>query len=425
MMLCALKLKVSVIFEFANGIELRAKPFVFPDFPPDMDPRHVEALILTRVPGGYTIATRTGLRRMLCNTVYIGWMKNGDDVVRDEHGQPKICHKPIIPEDLFWNVFNRHSPYLPDGSPNPNLQQWRDRASYEPINAMLRYTLKSANPEAYRIQTASRKHSMKHWRGRSSAGQYIFYDPKDELAAGKSYLVASEVDSVYWKLLYRHLKATKNYENYAKAEQQVADTKVREKNEILAQIEACDRIIEKQTKKLVRIGASDDDEHEEVKNDKAKDEAMRILLDAVREEIANQLREKNRLEERLKTFLTTDNKYAEAMMEWSQLLRGIEDEEDLEKYTTIEERQQLAEVFSVHVTLELLTPRVLCLTVYWRHLEWEAEQAFWLRTAMAAQRWTEEETQRFRVAYAAMTPLALLQAFPDRSWSSLRHRSCT
>src|SRR5947209_1627306 len=285
--------------------ELRAKPFVFPDFPPDMDPRHVEALILTKVPGGYTIATRTGLRRMLSNTVYIGWMKNGDDVVRDEHGQPKICHKPIIPEDLFWNVFNRHSPYLPDGSPNPNLQQWRDRASYEPINAMLRYTLKSANPEAYRIQTASQKHSMKHWRGRSSAGHYIFYDPKDELAAGKSYLVASEVDSVYWKLLYRHLKATKNYENYAKAEQQVADTKVREKNEILAQIEACDRIIEKQKKKLVRLGASNDDEHEEVKNDKAKDEAMRILLDAVREEIANRLREKKRLEERLNAFVTT------------------------------------------------------------------------------------------------------------------------
>jgi hypothetical protein len=83
----------------------------------------------------------------------------------------------------------------------------------------------------------------------------------------------------------------------------------------------------------------------------------------------------------------------------------------------------LAEVFSVSVTLELLTPRVLCLTVYWRHPEWEAEQAFWLRAAMSARRWTDEETERFRVAYATMTPLELLQEFPDRSWSALRHRS--
>lgn len=147
------------------------------------------------------------------------------------------------------------------------------------------------------------------------------------------------------------------------------------------------------------------------------------LIDAVKEEIANQLREKKRLEDRLNTFLTSDNKYAESMMEWSQLLSGIEEEEDLEKYTTIEERQQLAEVFSVRVTLELLSPRVICLTVYWRHPEWEAEQTFWLRTAMAARRWTDEETQRFKAAYATMAPLELLQAFPNRSWSALRHRS--
>jgi hypothetical protein len=404
--------------------ELRARPFVFPDFPPDMDPRHVEALILTKVPGGYTIATRTGLRRMLCNTVYIGWMKNGDDVVRDEHGQPKICHKPIIPEDQFWNVFLRHSPYLPDGSPNPNLQQWRDRESQEPINAMLRFTLKSADPKRYRITAASLRHSAKkNCEGPTNPGQYIFYDPKDELATGKSYLTALEVDSVYWKLLYRHLKATKNYENYARAEQQVADTKEREKNEILAQIEACDRIVEKQKRKLVKIEASEEDEQEGRKKDKAAEEAERLLITAVKEEIASQLREKQRLEERLKTFLTTDTKYADSMLEWSKLLSGIEEEEDLEKYTTIEERQQLAEVFSTHMTMELLSQRVLCLTVYWRHPEWQAEQAFWLRTSMSSQRWTDEEKERFRAAYAIMTPLELLQAFPDRSWSALRHRS--
>jgi len=407
--------------------ELRAKPFVFPDFPPDMDPRHVEALILTKVPGGYTIATRTGLRRMLCNTVYIGWMKNGDDIVRDEHGQPKICHKLIIPEELFWNVFNRHSPYLPDGSPNQNLQRWRDRASHEPINAMLRYVIESSDPRAYRLQTAS----MRHTRGRSSEGQYILYDPKDELATGKTYLLASEVDAVFWKLLYRHLRATKDYRNYAQREELATQAKEREQNEILAQIEACDRIVEKQKKKLLDLGVikeggdvkdpSGDAQDSAVED--AKKKAMVLLVGAIHEEVARQLQDKQRLEERLKTFLTADSKYAEAMMEWSQLLSGIEEEEDLEKYTTIEERQQLAEVFSVSVTLELLAPRVLCLTVYWRHPDWQAEQAFWLRSGMAARRWTDEESERFRVAYATMTPLELLQAFPDRSWSALRHRS--
>jgi len=39
----------------------------------------------------------------------------------------------------------------------------------------------------------------------------------------------------------------------------------------------------------------------------------------------------------------TNNKYTVSMMEWSQLLSGIEEEEYLKKnYTTIEDRQQLA-----------------------------------------------------------------------------------
>lgn len=381
--------------------ELRARPFVFPDFPPDTDPRHVEALILTKVPGGYTFATRCGLRRALCNVVNIGWMKNGDDVVRDKNGQPIVCHEPIVPperqEALFWYCFSAHSPYLPDGTPNPKTQKWRERAG-QPFNALLRRVIASACPERYRIRAAACKD--RYSGERTGEGQYVLYDHTDPLSVGNTYVFASAVDGVYWQLLYGHLQRTKDFDNYDKAEQHAAASKEREKNEILAQIEACKRAKTRLIEKLLKTDDAD-------------------FVQALNEQKKRLNEEQERLEERLQEFLAGDTRFAAAMMEWKELLGDIEDVEDLERYTTLEERYKLVEVFTTDATLELLSPRVLRLTVGWRYPDWKSEAAIWIREGSPTQKWPQEEDEKFRELFNKLSPLELLQAFPRRTWKAM------
>jgi hypothetical protein len=408
--------------ELANNInalfrELRTKPFVFRDFPPDTDPRHVTALVLTKVPGGYIFADRTSLKDTLCNVVNIGWMRNGNDVVRDKNGQPMVCHTPIIPperqDELFWYFFNAHASHLPDGIPNPNVQKWRARTDSNHVNALLRGVIKSANPSAYRITTVTP--SVRNGR-KQDVSQYVLYDPKNESGPGKTYMGATEVDSVYWQLLHSHLQQTKDFNDYAKLEHQATQGKEKEKVILLAQIDACDRIVEKQTKKLIKLDMDDDNK----KGNQAEKEAMSVMINAIKAEIASQIQEKKRLETLLSECTDPEQQYAADMIEWSALIRDIEDIADLERYTTLAERQKIVEVFTISVTLEALSPRILRLTIHWRYPGWKSEAAIWIRESKPVQRWPKEEVERFSQLVDKVTPLELLQAFPNRSWSGLR-----
>ena len=71
--------------------------------------------------GGY-YPSRSGLRGILMNPVYIGhWMVG--DVVERWHN-----HKPIVEEELFWKAFNYLSPVLPDGSTNLDYRPVKQNA---------------------------------------------------------------------------------------------------------------------------------------------------------------------------------------------------------------------------------------------------------------------------------------------------------
>jgi hypothetical protein len=420
--------------------ELRAKPFVFPDFPEDFPPRHAHAVNLLKVPGGWTIGSRSGFTRMMCDTVNIGWMRHGKDVVRDEAGNPKVCHEPIVPEDLFWYVFKSHSSHLPDGSLNPATQKWRDRQRIEAIDAMLRLVISSVDPASYHVIASTQTKDGK----RTSLGNYSFYSPKATTEKGNPSMYASigarEVDRVFWQLLMPRLEATRDIENYADQEAAAFAQKEHEHKEILAQIEACDSAIVKQQAKLLKVDSD-------------------ALITAINEEVHRQLEEKARLQSRLQTFLEGDTKHAEQMKEWNKLvISGLEEimkariraERDkqpldyaelvrkLAKETVqkqeklgivrnrteeIESRQQLALTFAPEVTLELLSPRVLRMVIHWRVPDWKCEEAVWLSVSSHGPFWQDEERARFLAMIGQVSPLELMQAFPNRSWRALTRQA--
>lgn len=412
--------------------ELKTKPFVFPDFPDDFPPRHAQAINLTKVPGGWTISSRSGLTRMMCDVCNIGWMRHRNDVVRNEDGTPKVCHEPIVPEELFWYVFKRHARYLPSGELNPETKRWRERRRDEPLDAMLRPVLESVEPTRYHVIATRQKGDG----GSTSDGYYAFYNPKDTSKRGTNamyaYVNAPEADSVFWRLLAPHLEASADIERYAHQEEDAVARKEREHKEILAQIEACDSAIARQQAKLLKV---DRDE----------------LIKAINEEVRRLAEEKARLQARLQTFLTGDTKYAKQMMEWRKLLassfkeimavrtldeglrvareRALADlraaGEDVRtvRARSTEAGQEIATTFAPKVTLELLSPRVLRMVVHWRIPDWKCEQAVWISETSHGQMWTDDDRARLVETAGNVSALELLQAFPNRSWRALHRQA--
>ncbi|MBX5449698.1 MAG: recombinase family protein [Thermogemmatispora sp.] len=100
--------------------EINTKPYLFPDFGPDMHMFRGK-LQHTKVEGGYTITTIPGLRRLLTNRAYIGyWVYKGEVVSTNNH-------EAIVDPALFAYAYNRLSAMELDGTPNQRLIERRKK----------------------------------------------------------------------------------------------------------------------------------------------------------------------------------------------------------------------------------------------------------------------------------------------------------
>jgi hypothetical protein len=88
--------------------EVAGKP-IFPELPNEIKER-VGHITLTKVEGGYTIKSRTGLEYLLSNPAYIGHTYYKGHLIRNTHA-------PIVDEDDFMFAFNHLSDYTLDGEP--------------------------------------------------------------------------------------------------------------------------------------------------------------------------------------------------------------------------------------------------------------------------------------------------------------------
>jgi hypothetical protein len=391
--------------------ELNKLPFVFPDLP-DLDPRTEGCMAMRKVPGGYSFSAPLSLQRYLINLALIGIKPYKTDVIRDENGKPIITHEPIIPperqEELFWPVFNRYSPFLLDGTPNPRVKK-RNKVTQdgkEEPDAMLRYIIDSSDP-GYFIYIQPRYSTLA-----KRNGQYMYAFVEKAIrtrnkTGGKYMLRTREIDSLFWKRLAAYLHETDDFEAFAEAGEQEKARKEREEKEILAQVDACKSTMAKITKNLAYV-----DEPE--------------LIKAMNDQFKMMNGEKARLEERLVKLQTANEDFTDAMISWHELLAELGDHlEALENYTTLEERQQLAHVFAREVTLKPLSARVYQLVITWRYPEWGAEALTAIREGYPSHLWTEEEDEIIRQHYPSLPYTELLPLLPTRTRDTIRHRAVT
>ena len=128
--------------------EIEAKQCLFPDFPDDIEEAVRNQFVhVTKVAGGYTIASETGLRSLLVNVAYIGYWVYDGELVRTKN------HEPIVDFDTFLFAYNFLSPTKLDGTPNEQVLERRGRYMKWHVPdrpTLLKNCLVSADPH-YRV----------------------------------------------------------------------------------------------------------------------------------------------------------------------------------------------------------------------------------------------------------------------------------
>jgi hypothetical protein len=411
--------------------EYDAMPYMFPDFEEWVDPELVNKCRLTKVKGGYTMGL-TSMTRMLCNPVYIGWWIYDNVILCDERGNPIINHEAIIPkgreEELFWHVFKQRSPYNIDGTKNINTIGQRPRR-YTQLNsppnpAMLKMIIESADP-AYIV----RVHPQYNGKNGDRTGkyQYCLRIRKNGYSGSPHYILPQDtVDTTYWQALMMHLWQTKDFEDFAKTEEEAQGDKEAEKQEAKEQVQACERKIGKLLKRLAIVEENEEDEEEETvivlddDEQKARDEALKKTIKFLKDEIAKFTAEKTRQENRLKKLEGgKSDTYAAQMVEYHDLLRQLGNR--VREIYSIEELYDVVETFTLSVTLEAVSPRVWKLVIAWRDPTWGRDEIVSLRIeGNPGRSWTPQERDLLRESYSTHTRRELVELFPMRSWVGIR-----
>jgi len=407
--------------------EYDAKPFMFPDFEDWVDPEIVAKCRLQKVEGGYTMALGT-MTKMLCNPVYIGWWIYDNTILVDQEGKPIINHEPIIQpgreEELFWHVFRQRSPYNIDGTKNMETIGQRPRRYTQldspPCPAMLKKIIEAADPALnIRVQP---QYSARY----NQAGKYLYAlrVRMNGYSSGAKYMLATElVDTVYWQALMMHLWQTKDFECYAKTEEQQEDTREKDIKETKALIDAVERKLAKLYKRLTIVQEGQEDEEDEIildeEEQKARDQALKKMIQFLTSEITKFTVEKQRLEARLEKLEGKTDTYAAQMMEYHDLLRQLGDR--VREIYSIEELYDVVNTFTTRVTLDTISPRVWKMVITWRDPAWGVDEIVSLRIeGNPGSKWTEEERAVLATHYKTARRRQLLELLPFRSWVGIR-----
>ena len=133
--------------------------------------------------------------------------------------------------------------------------------------------------------------------------------------------------------------------------------------------------------------------------------------------------EKKRQEERLRLLDEEKLSYASQMLTYRELI--LEVIERIAEYTTIEERQEIAEIFATKVTLDTPSPRVYKMTIFWRDTTWGVDEIVAVREGNPSTWWSVDNDTLLREHYPTATRRELMELFPDRPVSAIYRRAHT
>jgi hypothetical protein len=377
--------------------EIETKQLLFPDFD-DTVPLSLYGVFshYSKVPGGYTITSDTGLRKILKNRVYIGyWIYKGELVSTNNH-------EPIVNLDDFTYAYNRLSSIKLDGTPNEEAVEGRGKQYIKRHKAerpaILKECLIATDPK-FKIYARERIR-----KARVDMYYGFFAQGVGKVRANPSYQIsAEEFDSLVLARLRERMgtsQAASDFHNFTTVESEV----VKEASETLRDIErdiAATKALMARTKEQIKAGKFTDPD----------------LADAANVSYVYAKAELQRLEERKKQTSVIAQEDNERRT-YKTLMHDVEDA--WKEIVLPEDHPRLAYLFIKSVTLEVIAPLFFSATIVWRDPAWETDSGLFYKGAWKHARWTKAEIATLLEHYATTTRKELMELLPRRSFSTMK-----
>ena len=381
--------------------EIEARGCLFPDFDESIEEavrnqfHHVK-----KVPGGYTIASESGLRSLLVNVAYIGyWVYNGE--LTSTHN-----HEPIVDFDTFLFAYNFLSATKLDGTPNEEVLE--RRGSYVKWHvpnrpALLKNCLLSADPQ-YKIYN-------RHMRSKDDINVYYGFYYRDKVGSNgwheaKSLIPAAALDRVVLERLVERMRtpqAEEDLHNFLQYE----DAAVAEASETLKGIERdiiATKALITRLESQAQLGLLTNPE----------------LARKADESYAAAIQELARLEAK-RTEKEQIAREDQERRTYKQLMQDVGDAWD--EIVMPEEYPRLVYLFIKAVVLEYLSPQFFSMTIQWRDPMWEQDKAICYRTNKSSLDWTDAEKALLREQFSSSSWQKLITLLPQRSFVAINDQA--
>ncbi len=380
--------------------EIEAKGYLFPDF----DERVEQAVRnqfhhCTKVLGGYTIASHTGLRHLLMNVAYIGYWVYKDELISTAN------HEPIVNFETFSFVYTHLSATKLDGTPNEEVLE-RRRRTYTKRHvpdrpALLKNCIQSKDPEC----------RIFNRQLRTSDGMHVYYGFYSRGLGGhfqvaKGLIPAGALDHVVLEQLKHRMRtpqAEKDLNDFLAYEEKT----VQEASETLKSIDrdiiATRALLERLENQASQGKLTDPDLAQKANDSYAASKRELARLEAKRQEEEQVTRED------------------QERRNYKQLMQDVGDAWD--EVVLPEEHPRLVYLFIKSVTLEYLSPQFFSLIIQWRDPMWEIDQAVCYRTNKASVDWTAQEKAVLQEQYPDAPWKTLIEALPRRSFVAIKDQA--
>lgn len=379
--------------------EIVGKP-IFPELSEDIKAR-IGHIRVTPVQGGYTIKSPKGLKYILTNVAYIGYVAFDGQIVK------RNAHTAIVDANDFWFAYNALADTDTDGTPierPEKVVRYQQQSDVERREALLEGT--HANGRA--VITSTGKSVYVAQQSSSKNGAYRIEDlttvKRSEYTAA---INIPDLDAIVEQAVLLRMRPlavglgmplieSKLYEKF-KAVEQAIDTPMSTVNETVAETKS----------KIARL-----DRKYDVEFDLMTDKELRDN----REQKIRLVRKLNDLEHKQER----DKASQEDMREVAAIIaRGNTYEQW--KAMKFAKKQKFLRLTTESIVLDEIADGWFTLTILWsRYLNfYESDVAYIWQQGKRGNMWTNEEKQFLREHYATANHAWLLEHLPARTWQSI------
>jgi DNA invertase Pin-like site-specific DNA recombinase len=363
--------------------EIDAMPYLYPAFEDWVDKKTISRFELKPITDGPYAGcykpTRSGIESILTNPANIGWW------IPIEGEIVKGNHPGILPEDLYWLIFNNISTHDLQG----NRIKPERVTRYGKVDGLLKKRLENEKGwPFYAVYSAG----VPCYKAMQYGGlQY----------AHGLVVPVEDIDPVFQERLFSHLR---NWTGCDDWEEQLS---LKEQAELNRRY---------QIQKLIEQARGDREETLDILTDKSIPKTPQMKLD-----LANKCRG---LEERIAKFerdlaVTPDQELADEKIQYRiyTLLPDL-----IEKWDRLHFDEQLLFVNALvrQVVVSHPAPSYLSMEIHWKRADWGVDVCFNIRRDFThTNDWSDEDDLLLAELYPTASTMDILRAFPDRTWGAI------